>query len=281
MSDVFPTLAISPFLSLLHVYDVDAAKEIESQNETLDALAAEAVLCGNAVLSEDDRTLGAAVAIPVFRENEIVSVVAMATAGAPEMTGVFEIWSPIGEYDELGLSQGYFGDLGRFKNVSSFVRFEKGSGLPGQVWDLHQSVIHDNLSSHPGFLRAAGASAGKLSTAIGISVAGSEFVSAVLLISSDATPIAKGFEVWEATEKGFTLCSAAYHDKSIARELGTTLSVTEGVPGLTHTLGRAVLSDDAACLSAGRPTTENKLSIGLGIPCFKSKTLASVTTVLF
>jgi len=39
------------------------------------------------------------------------------------------------------------------------VRFEKGSGLPGQVWQDRRGVIHDELATHPGFLRAAGASA--------------------------------------------------------------------------------------------------------------------------
>ena len=197
------------------------------------------------------------------------------------MTGVFEIWTPVGEYDELGLSQGYFGELARFKNVSTFVRFEKGSGLPGQVWDRGQSVIHSDLSNHPGFLRAAGASADSLGTAIGIPVAGSDFVASILLISSDATPIAKGFEVWKATEEGFTLDSASYHDASIAVEVGAKLSSSDGLPGLTQELGRAVLIDDASCLAIGRPDVGDKLTYGLAIPCYASNKLDSVTTVLF
>lgn len=102
----------------------------------------------------------------------------------------------VGRYAELGLADGYFGSLERFQNVSSFVRFECGMGLPGQAWERGYSVIHRDLPNHPGFLRAAGASAEALASAVGIPVSGDEFIATVVLINSSDRPIARGMQSW-------------------------------------------------------------------------------------
>ena len=90
MSEVLSLPATSPFLSQLRVYDVDSADAIQTQDDAaFDKLAALAVLNGAPTLSEDDESaeFRAAIAFPVFREDKIVSVVAMATEGTSRDDG--------------------------------------------------------------------------------------------------------------------------------------------------------------------------------------------------
>lgn len=232
-----------------------------------------------------------AIAIPVHRGGKVVSVVAMLSRrkdeSMQEPIGVFEVWEPVGPFEEVALKDGYYGDMERFQNVSSFVRFEKGNGLPGQVWDGRRSVIHDDLGNHPGFLRAAGASADLLRTAIGIPVAGERFNSAAVLISSASTPIARGMEVWEVRpdSSDFELTSAAYYQlgDGYGLPIGTICPSDSPPFARMRNENRAMVTDDPKELLAGRdpslalpgPTS------GLAIPFFDGLTLTSITVLLF
>ncbi len=280
------------FLSDVRCYDIGpdgihGTDGILGTSESpLDSLAVQAVASGNPELviepTNSSRPFRAAIAIPIHRDGSVVSVVVLAAASGDKSTGVFEIWSPIGEYYELSLSKGYFGPLNRFENVSSFVRFEKGSGLPGQVWDKLAPVIQDELADHRGFLRAAGASADALGTAIGIPVVASEYIATVLLISSPTTPIARGFEVWNVEADGFKLEFAAYASDDIRLELGTKLSVTSGLLGRVLGSGVAMLSDDESMLLAGRGvrTGSGAINSGVAIPFYQADAITSITVLL-
>lgn len=288
MTVATPKLPPNAFLSDIRTYTVDAQHGVQADGDSpLDALAVAVAASGNPqVVNEpanSSRPYRSAIAIPIYRDAVVVSIVVMATVAAEGSSGVFEIWSPVGVYEELGLSDGYFGKLSRFQNVTSFVRFEKGSGLPGQVWNGMRAVIHDNLSEHPGFLRAAGASADSLSTAIGIPVMGQQYNASVLMISSSATPIARGFEVWRAEPDGFVLQSSAYCSDDIRLEEGTKLSLTNGLLGMAYESGVAVITAEESCLLAGRDTKVGSSAVasGIAIPFFESDVLTSVTVLLF
>ena len=286
MSTVETKFPPNAFLSDVRVYDVGDDGLQGTGDSPLDSLAASATASGNPeiVVRSDspDVPFRAAIAFPIYRSEKVVSVVALATSDE-ESIGVFEVWSPIGRYQELNLCSGYFGDLARFQNVSSFVRFEKGSGLPGQVWNGLMAVIHDDLSNHPGFLRAAGAAADALSTGIGIPVCGSNYSSSVLLISSQTTPMARGFEVWKCEPGGLKLNSCSYTTEELAVEVGSHCAASEGLFGLVEQSGRAVLSSNPEVLLVGRTHrfASNNIGFGIAIPFYESDVLTSVTILLF
>lgn len=260
-------------------------------------LSAKAASTGSAELSSADGMydgIASAMAVPIFRGGHVVSVVAFALAAADVGTGVFEIWEPVGIYEEVRLRTGYFADLERFCNVSSFVRFEKGSGLPGQAWASHCGVIHDDLPNHAGFLRAAGASAGLLRMALaipvidisdaGISEASDERMTSVAtLISSDATPIAKGYEVWSVDGDEFTLRSCAYQRLSTQAHLkpGCVLPGDEGWPSVLRHHHGAIVVDDEASMGVGRNDATESANAMLLIPFYIGERLDSVTVFLF
>lgn len=276
--------------------DVKAFSVVDSvlsdDDSPLGKLSAKAAALGSAeLMSSDDLYDGiaSAMAVPIFRGGQVVSVVAFAMAAAEIGTGVFEIWEPIGIYEEVRLQTGYFAQLERFSNVSSFVRFEKGSGLPGQAWSARRGVIHDDLPNHAGFLRAAGASAGLLRTAVAIPVidipdtGDQRMTSVATLISSDATPIAKGYEVWSVDGNELTLCSSAYQGLSMDDRLspGCVFPAGEGWPSILEHHHGAILVDDQASMKVGRNGSMESTNAMLLIPFYVGERLDSVTVFLF
>ena len=199
--------------------------------------------------------------------------------------GVFEVWKPVPPHEELALAHGSYGLMERFAGVSRFVRFEKGNGLPGQVWDQNLPVVHDDLSHHPGFLRAAGASADILQTAIGLPIqAGGEFYAAMLMISSTTSPLARGFEVWRADDEGYGLVTSAYHGLGESYCLADQARATEGsLADLVALRGTAVLTEEPEQLMAGRDVAAASPgpTAALAIPFYDGDVLRSVATLLF
>ncbi|MEM1226029.1 MAG: GAF domain-containing protein [Planctomycetota bacterium] len=237
--------------------------------------------------------VAAAIAIPVLRGDEVTSVVVlMATrklpseVDVPEPVGVFEVWSPIPPYAEVCLDSGYYGKMERFANVSSFVRFECGTGLPGQVWEKAMGVIHQDLSNHPGFLRAAGASADLLQTAMGIPVFGSDFIASVLLITSDRTPLVRGVEIWNSSGKeDFEWLGGVYtgDESAAASNKGRKLRRDEGWAALISESNGAVSSQDPDVIgvNASGEGVEQAIQFGIAIPHFGDDVADSFVTLLF
>lgn len=229
--------------------------------------------------------VAAVLAFPVYRAGRVVSVVVLAASSSPDAIGVFEIWEPIGTYEDVKLAHGYYPNLDRFQNVSAFVRFEKGTGLPGQVWHRQRSVVHDDLPNHPGFLRAAGASAESLTTGIGIPVCDDDFVAAVVLISSKRTPLARGFEIWIPDPDGYTLVEGSY--PSVGPEYSllpkSKLRRDEGLPGMAAKREGACVSSDPAVFAARRQAAAGgaRLHSGIAIPYYDGASLTSVVVMLF
>ncbi len=272
--------------------DVRAYEVIESSIEDGDdsfycRLAAKAASSGHAELLPPDHGIdgvGSAIAIPIHVDNRVGSVAVIAISPPSVGTGVFEIWEPIGIYQEVKLRDAYYANLERFSNVSSFVRFEKGCGLPGQAWSAARPVIHDDLPNHPGFLRAAGASAGLLKTAVAFPVMdGPNLISVAAMIGSEATPIAKGYEVWVANQDTFVLESAAYQGLTQDAQipLKSTSSFDEGLPALATRNRVAVVTDDATQIRAGRTGACELITRSLVLPFFHGDSLTSATALLF
>lgn len=291
------TVSVLPnhsFLSDVSVYHVDPhlqmRNSIGAPTEKLVSLAIES---GSARVSTDRSMMhcdsAAAIAIPVHRGGRIVSVAVLSAKTLSEerddLVGVFEVWEPKGVYQDLALRQGYYGRMDRFQNVSACVRFEKGTGLPGQVWQQRASVIHDDIANHPGFLRAAGASADLLVTGIGVPVASTAYHATAVLISSRVSPIARGFEVWQVEATQYSFLGGAYRDFAVGVSLpaGASLPLGVGLAGLAHEEQGAALSQDPETIFAGRnrDTELPEAASGLAIPFYDGDKLTSVTTLLF
>tara|TARA_R110002049_G_scaffold4601_5_gene32342 strand:+ start:480366 stop:481232 length:867 start_codon:yes stop_codon:yes gene_type:complete len=288
MTLVLPKFSANSFLCDVRAYDVDGDSRVRpSDGESpLDVVAVTVAESGKPKVHSGIQVLGdevVAFGIPVYRDGRVVSVVVVAAKMTNDLLGVFEVWTPVGTYEEVRLTDGYFAGLERFQNVSSFIRFEKGLGLPGQVWETQRSTIHDNLPNHPGFLRSAGASAEDLQVAIGIPVAAEELIGVAVLMSAMSTPMAQGFEVWQSSSEGFRLDQASYSGLSLDLQLtvGTKLSANSGLPGLAAEHGGASTTENETFLYAGRSGNPEGLAGALAIPFYQQDKLTSVTALLF
>jgi hypothetical protein len=134
--DTFAETLVSN-VEVYRVGEADSLSAIADTGTVFSALADQAVQSQSpcfALAEALPENVAAVIAIPVVCGSTCTSVVVLALRNSSSF-GVFEIWKPIGRYAELGLVDGYFSTLERFHNVSSFVRFERGMGLPGQVWE--------------------------------------------------------------------------------------------------------------------------------------------------
>lgn len=278
-----PSVSATTFVTDVIAIELDASSQpIATGCETVDTSASESAQTGLPAIvrsvHEDDPTV--VMTIPIYRGEQLVSMVCFVGSTLDSAIGVFEVWQPIGEYDELNMTKGYFGHLERFQNVSTFVRFEKGAGLPGQVWRNLSITVHDNLPSHPGFLRAAGASAESLQVAVGIPVFSDNFLATAILISSDATPSAKAFQVWRCSDDKLTLESCGYQklEQSMCRPVGTEISPTDSLAGLALESGTVEVCCDTNRL--GAPAGGSVVQRGFAIPFYEGERITNVLTLL-
>lgn len=266
------------------VVGVEGGRPLSTDHVLADRVSQEACETGLPSIIRVDSEDGAsvAIAIPIYRQNSVDSIVCLIGPDSEQRIGVMEVWQPIGSYDELNMTKGFFGPLERFQNVSSFVRFERGSGLPGQVWRDHSFIIHDNLPSHPGFLRAAGASAESLQLAIGIPVGSDDFLASVVLISSDAAPMARGYEVWDIGGESYTLKAAAYQRQAdgVTLEVGMSLFDANSLPGQVVASQRPIITTAPNAIAMGRQSESASYSKAISIPLFNGENLTQVLSLL-
>ena len=139
----------------------------------------------------------AALGLPVFDEDRLVSVVTFLFRGGPGFVGGVELWAGQRGRFELGLSNAYHSGLDRFARLSKHVNFPMGSGLPGFVWENKCPKVVNNLAGSAGFLRSSGAETAGLAAAVGFPVCFQNELRAVMLwLSAAATPLARLQEAW-------------------------------------------------------------------------------------
>ena len=145
----------------------------------------------------------AALGLPVFDEDELVSVVLFLFRGGPGHTGAVELWAGQRGRFELGLSRAHYSGLERFARLSRHVNFPMGAGLPGFVWENKCPKAVNDLSGSAGFLRSSGAETAGLAAGFGFPVCFQNELRAVMLwLSSSATPLARFHEVWISEDGG-------------------------------------------------------------------------------
>lgn len=142
--------------------------------------------------------ISCAIALPVFAGQFLLSVIVLLCADDNDITGAIEVWGKNQDRpEEMKLIDGYYGSLDRFEWISRRINFQKGSGLPGTIWDYHIPQIVSDMSTSESFLRASNAQIEGITTAFGIPFIydeNSEFV--LTFLSAKGTPIARRFEIW-------------------------------------------------------------------------------------
>lgn len=172
--------------------------------------------------------LTALIAYPIIRGHDVLSVVVFGISDGP---GAFEIWSR-DDRDELSISSSYYSGLRSLEFISRYVKFPKGAGLPGNVWQSGQPNLAADLTNNLTFMRSCEADETVLQTGLALPVgsAAGNSDSVLLMLSAEQTPIANAIELWapnSTTESAveFQCVASDGHSKNedwIVREAWTT-----------------------------------------------------------
>lgn len=161
--------------------------------------------------------LTAAVAVPVFKGQELKAVLVVLCGDDAERTGAIEVWAD--NNGLLMLEDGYYGRAEHFEWVSRHTHFPKGQGLPGGVLATGHPMLMRDLGSGYRFVRADSAAKAGLTTGLGLPVPVPGNATYVLtLLSAKGTPIARRFELWDARKSRAGKDAAVLVDGICARE---------------------------------------------------------------
>ncbi|MEM1109608.1 MAG: GAF domain-containing protein [Planctomycetota bacterium] len=217
-------------------------------------------------------SLAAAVLVPAYLQGEVESVLVMYFRRGVEAKAAIELWAGTKGRFELSLDQYYYAGLERFSRISQYVNFPMGAGLPGQIWETALPGIVPDLATAKGFLRSSGAESDGLSVGLGIPVMRrTDLRSVLLLLSSEASPIARVHEIWvEDPEKPGTLTRSmgVYGGHAelaeASKDLAFSVSSKEGLPGQAWALGKPLLLDGVEAMGdAGMKRVDAVRAAGL------------------
>ncbi len=226
------------------------------------------------------------VAVPTIKDNQCQAVTLLFCDEGEDKKGAIEIWRP-NERSELSLEEAWHPGLERFGLISKHVKFPRRAGLPGMVWGDRFPRVLGGLSNSQSFVRIAGAKSEGLSTAIGIPFMQNalEIESALLMLSSSQSPIARVMEVWskDPTTNGYKIVSADY---------GSYIDLGSTSRNLIHQVGSGVVGKVFAqespwvtwdLLGVEHPRgdlfSEYGFIWGLGLPIFVGNEFRAVVTL--
>ncbi len=222
------------------------------------------------------------IAIPVFSGDFIMAVVVFLCGDDQHHAGAIEVWAnSLEDSTELAVIDGYYGTLDDFEAISGKIKFSRGSGLPGQVWETGMPVLIEDLGLSSTFLRSADARKAGITTALGIPVSVvANQVYIMTFLSAKATPIAKRLQIWVPDESGRRLvCQSGYSKQNDElAEIFETISVRkgEGILGRVWLTGVPVIRNNSKSAVA-----EGGLNSMLAMPVIDGGHLKAVVTFLF
>ncbi len=233
-----------------------------------------------------DSLASAVMTFPVVCKQQVRACVVLSICCPDDTMAAFEIWSR-NERDELGLNGAVFASLSRFASISQYVKFPRGSGLPGQSWEDREVKLITGLGASPNFMRAAGARAGGLDVGLATPVmtTAHDLNSVILLLSARATPITRLFEVWDWDEEAgvATRRNAATSYCHAAMKAGESMSFAkgEGVVGRVVETGIPLASDELEQVAEKRcaSLSSDQISCVVALPVFVGELLKSVVVL--
>jgi hypothetical protein len=222
------------------------------------------------------------IAIPVFSGEFLMAVVVFLCGDDQHHAGAIELWTNALENNaELAIVDGYYGTLDDFERLSGKIKFTKGAGLPGQVWETRMPVLIEDLGLAPAFIRSEDAGNAGITTALGIPVSVvANQVYIMTFLSAKATPIARRIQIWAPDESGKQLvCQSGYSKQNDElAEIFETVSVCkgEGLLGRVWLTGVPVIRNNSKIA-----LMEGSLNSMLALPVIDGGHLKAVVTFLF
>ncbi len=219
--------------------------------------------------------ISGAVAVPTYDHGRVCAVLLLYLRGGAGVRAAVELWAGRSGQHELGTVSAYYADLARFGNISQYVNFPMGSGLPGKVWQTGRPQVMEQLAQSPEFLRSTGAENEGLTNGFGLPIIrGLELRGVLLTLDSQVTSFADTYEVWEPAMAGHAAAmqrtQTIYPAGSRFGQAGKTLKRQpgEGLIGKAWASRRPELTNELIVMEPNRAPAveEDHLTYGLAIP---------------
>ena len=187
-----------------------------------------------------------------FFSSLLKAVIVFLCGSDEEHVGAIEVWTnDPAESSEIGLADGYYGSAELFEWSSRNLRFGRGYGLPGLVWQTGMPLILKDLYRAGQFLRWKEALQVGLSTGVGIPCPYDPARTWVMtFLSALGTPIARRFEIWvpdDSLDKLRLHAGACDQNARLATDYeAMRLAKGEGVIGQSLHTGVPAVIDSAA-----------------------------------
>ncbi len=222
------------------------------------------------------------IAIPVFSGDFLLAVVMFLCGDDEDHAGAIEVWGET-EAGSLGVIAGYYGTLQHFEALSKQTFFNKGEGVPGEVWQNAMPFLIADIGQPEQFVRGLAAQKAGITTCLGVPVSGAGGQTSVMVfLSAKATPIAKRIQIWIPNPEGTQLvCQQGYSKTSndLAMLFETiTVNKGEGALGRVWLTGMPLISGNR---ELGYQPGLDDLSAMLSIPVIGQGQLKAIVTFLF
>lgn len=233
----------------------------------------------SAIRSVDANTLE--VALPILITNEVVAAVLLTAGIADDGKIALERWSRT-ERDELGLSESAYRGLAHFETISPYVKFPRGSGLPGETWDDRKARIIARIDQSKAFMRAAGARKEGLRYGLGIPIMATEheLEDVLVILSTVDFPFQLAMETWvpsdDQTELSLVQSSYAVGVSSPQR---AKVNYGDGIVGQCYASRIPVMMNDAQEDTSLIPLFDQGARFALALPIFNGDRLAQILTL--
>lgn len=226
--------------------------------------------------------LNALVAAPFVNDRNSVTIVVF---GLGEGFGGLEVWSP-DDRDELSISGSYYQGMDSFEFISQYIRFPRGSGLPGQSWKLRRPTMIKDPGVDADFIRSFANDPADMSACVGIPVTcdyGSDGA-VLLLLSSTQQPIVRQIDILSCEsstpteDDAFPPVRLVQHETTTAESNG---EVGESTSRLQVTCDRLAQKRDVIWLSAGEAGVPANAQASLVVPFFDKGRISTALQLSF
>jgi hypothetical protein len=225
-------------------------------------------------------------AVPIFSGEFLIAVVVFLCGGNKSDEGALELWAAEkNDSSKISLIDGFYGGLKNIEQSSRNVRFARGQGLPGMIWDYHIPMLISDPANSPLFIRANNAAIDNITTALGFPCRNQKKNHVISFLSSNDTPISKRFEIWLPDKEhkylfmhgGKCVLDENLSSKSIHKKVRRG----DGLKGRVWLTGCPAVSTDLVTDELVQFNIKDEFKVGVVMPIIENGFLNSLIVFLF
>lgn len=220
-----------------------------------------------------------ALGFPIFRDEQVQSVVLLLLETRPDSKATFESWrvDPISQ--ELRLIGGTYINCDGLRRLSEFIHLPVGEGICGVTAANARPYVSCHPSEDRNAVRGLAIEAQQLSTVIGIPLtdSGAAISDVFLCMNSRSEAVFNFVQTWKPSEHHLQLTAEIQNGvPSLHAQTARVSSLQNSLVSKCLAEKRALVTEATSLSSIPRTTTTSSLSMAIAIPTFIRGEVVSV-----